>query len=35
MSFKNPLEAYEVEFLNKEGYLIAQCTLLPDELELV
>lgn len=33
MVFNNPNEAYEVEFLDEEGFTKAQCTLLPDELE--
>lgn len=35
MVFNEPNEAYEVEFLDSEGYHKAQCTLLPDELEKV
>ncbi len=35
MVFEQPHEAYEVEFLDEDGYPKAQCTLLPDDLELV
>lgn len=35
MVFDNPNEAYEVEVIDEEGFTKAQCTLLPDELELV
>ena len=35
MAFEVPNEAYEVEFLNSNGYPKAQCTLLPNEIELV
>lgn len=33
MVFEEPQEAYEVEFLDSEGYSKAQCTLFPDDLE--
>lgn len=33
VAFEEPVEAYEVEFLDAEGYPKAQCTLLPDDLE--
>lgn len=33
MVFEEPREAYEVEFLDSEGYPKAQCTLLPNDLE--
>ncbi len=35
MVFEKPREAYEVEVFDEEGCTKAQCTLLPDELELV
>ena len=35
MVFEKPREAYEVEVLDEEGYTKAQCTLLPNELELI
>jgi len=35
MVFEEPREAYEVEILDEEGNPKAQCTLLPDDLELV
>ena len=35
MVFDNPNEAYEVEVIDGEGVTKAQCTLLPNELELV
>lgn len=35
IAFRSPYEAYEVEFLDENGYPKAQCTLLPDMLELV
>jgi|GEM_PF-1193021 len=35
MAFKEPREAYEVEILDEDGNPKAQCTLLPDELEMV
>lgn len=35
MAFKEPYEAYEVEVLESDGRTKAQCTLLPDALELV
>ncbi|WOO38221.1 DUF4926 domain-containing protein [Anaerocolumna sp. AGMB13020] len=35
MVFEKPNEAYEVEVLDEEGYVKTQCTLLPEELELV
>lgn len=35
MAFENPREAYEVEILNEKGNPKAQCTLVPDDLELV
>lgn len=35
MVFDNPNEAYEVEVIDKDGFTKAQCTLFPDELELV
>ena len=35
MVFEEPQEAYEVEILDEEGNPKAQCTLLPDDLELV
>ncbi|EAF0970882.1 DUF4926 domain-containing protein [Listeria monocytogenes] len=35
MVFTEPNEAYEVEFLDEEGYHKAQCTILPDDLEKV
>lgn len=35
MVFEEPREAYEVEILDKEGNPKAQCTLLPDDLQLV
>lgn len=35
MVFDNPNEAYEVEVIDGEGGIKAQCTLLPNELELV
>lgn len=34
MVFEKPQEAYEVEILDEEGTPKAQCTLLPDDLEL-
>ena len=34
MVFEKPQEAYEVEFVDEDGNPKAQCTLLPDELEL-
>jgi hypothetical protein len=34
MVFDKPNEAYEVEFLDENGYPKAQCTLYPDDLEL-
>lgn len=34
MVFEEPQEAYEVEIIDKEGKFKAQCTLLPDDLEL-
>ncbi len=34
MAFNYPNEAYEVEVLDKAGKHKAQCTLLPNELEL-
>jgi len=34
MVFEYPNEAYEVEVIDKDGNHKAQCTLLPDELEL-
>lgn len=34
MVFEEPQEAYEVEILDEKGNPKAQCTLLPDELEL-
>lgn len=35
MVFEDPYEAYEVEVLDVDGNPKAQCTLLPDDLELV
>lgn len=35
MVFDNPNEAYEVEVIDGEGGTKAQCTFLPNELELV
>lgn len=35
MVFDNPNEAYEVEVIDEEGVTKTQCTLLPNELELV
>lgn len=35
MVFEEPQEAYEVEILDEEGNPKVQCTLLPDDLELV
>ena len=35
MVFDNPNEAYEVEVIDGEGVTKAQCTFLPNELELV
>ncbi len=35
MVFENPEEAYEVEVLEADGKTKAQCTLLPDDLDLV
>ncbi len=35
MVFEEPREAYEIEILDEEGNPKAQCTLLPDDLELV
>lgn len=35
MAFEKPQEAYEVEFLDEEGFPKAQCTLRPEEMELV
>ena len=35
MIFKEPAEAYEVEFLDSKGYPKAQCTLFPNDLEKV
>ena len=35
MVFEEPREAYEVEILDEEGNSKIQCTLLPNELELV
>lgn len=35
MVFGRPQEAYEVEILDEKGKQKVQCTLLPDDLELV
>jgi hypothetical protein len=35
MTFNQPNEAYEVEFVDEDGYPKAQRTFLPEELELV
>lgn len=35
MAYEKPCEAYEVEILDEKGNPKAQCTLLPDDLELV
>lgn len=35
MAFEKPREAYEVEVLDEDGNLRIQCTLLPEDLELV
>ncbi len=35
MVFDNPNEAYEIEIIDGEGVTKTQCTLLPNELELV
>lgn len=35
MVFEKPREAYEVEVLDEDGNLRIQCTLLPEDLELV
>lgn len=35
MVFDNPNEAYEVEVIDEKGVTKAQCTLLPNEVELV
>lgn len=35
MVFEKPREAYEVEVLDEDGNLKIQCTLLPEDLELV
>ena len=35
MAFEKPREAYEVEIVDDEGNPKAQCTLLPDDLELI
>lgn len=35
MVYDMPNEAYEVEFVDDEGITIAQCVLLPNELEIV
>ena len=35
MVFKKPREAYEVEVLDEKGCTKAQCTFLPNELELI
>ena len=35
LSFENPVEAYEVEFLDETGRQKAQCTLFPEDLQLV
>lgn len=35
MVFEEPQEAYEVEVLDEEGNPKAQCTLRPDDLELI
>ena len=35
LSFENPVEAYEVEFLDETGRHKAQCTLFPEDLQLV
>ena len=35
MVFEKPNEAYEVEVLDEDGCVKTQCTLLPEELELV
>ncbi len=35
MTYEEPQEAYEVEILDEEGNFKAQCTLLPDDLELI
>ena len=35
MAFDTPKEAYEVEFLDKKGHHKAQCTLFPEDMELV
>ena len=35
LSFENPVEAYEVEFLDETGRKKAQCTLFPEDLQLV
>jgi hypothetical protein len=33
--YETPSEAYEVEFLDEEGYTVAVCTLTPDEFDIV
>lgn len=35
LSFENPVEAYEVEFLDETGRQKAQCALFPEDLQLV
>ncbi len=35
MVFEEPQEAYEVEFLDERGFPKVQCTLHPEEMELV
>ena len=35
LSFENPVEAYEVEFLDETGRQKTQCTLFPEDLQLV
>jgi hypothetical protein len=35
MVFEKPREAYEIEVFDEKGCVKAQCTLLPEELELV
>ena len=35
LSIENPVEAYEVEFLDETGRQKAQCTLFPEDLQLV
>ncbi len=35
MTFDKPCEAYEIEFVNENGEIKAQCVFLPNEIEIV